>query len=336
MLRPARVPSAAVERAVTWTSEQLSAVLDAAAGAAPLWLALGVALHLLGQLARAQAWYGVLAATWPRSTVPRRPVLAAHVGCSGLGELLSPRGADLLRLAVVRRRLGRGPVTLPALAGTVLVEGVLETVVGVALTAWVVSLGLERAGADGGLAPVLLAAGGAVAALALLRSRWRERLARVARELRRGLAILGRPRTFVTRVLSWQAVSRALRLAALACFLAAFALPVTAAAVALLAVVVGSGRALPLPAVGTGAAAGLLVASFAAVTGIAGRGADVAALALVMPALLAVLGLALAVPLLGGVLGVRSPRRLVAALLGLRREARPAPVEAPAPAPAPS
>jgi hypothetical protein len=145
------------------------------------------------------------------------------------------------------------------------------------------------------------------------------------------MAVLGRPRTFVTRVLTWQAVSRVLRLAALACFLSAFALPVTAAAVALLAVVVGSGRALPLPAIGTGAAAGLLVASFAAVTGIAGRGADVAALALVMPALLAVLGLALAVPLLGGALGVRSPRRLLAALRGLRAEAR-APVEAPAPA----
>ncbi len=322
---------------MTWTSEQASAVLAAAAGAAPLWLALGVALHLLGQLARAQAWYGVLATTWPASAVPRRPVLAAHVGCSGLGELLSPRGADLLRLAVVRRRLGRGPITFPALAGTVIVEGTLETVVGVGLTAWVVSLGLERTGAGGGLAPVLLIGGAALGALGLLRSRWRERLARIARELTRGLAVLGRPRAFVTRVLTWQALSRMLRLAALACFLAAFALPATASAVALLAVVVGSGRALPLPAIGTGAAAGLLVASFAAVTGIAGRGTDVAALALVMPALLAVLGLALAVPLLGGVLGVRSPRRLLAALRGLRAEthapaeARP-PVEAPAPA----
>jgi len=324
-----------VERAATWVSERLAAVLDAAAGASPLWLALGVALHLLGQLARAQAWYGVLAATWPARALPRRPVLAAHVGCAGLGELLSPRGADLLRLAVVRRRLGRREgFTLAALAGTVVVEGVLETVVGVALTAWVVGLGLERSGAGGGVGPALLAGAAALGALALARVRWRRAVDEAARELARGLAVLGRPREFAVRVLTWQALSRALRLAALACFLAAFALPVSAAAVALLAVVVGSGRALPVPGIGVGAAAGLLVASFAVVTGVAGRGADVAALALVMPALLAVVGLALAVPLLGGVLGVRSPRRLLGALRGLRGADAPAPVEAPAPAPA--
>lgn len=63
----------------------------------------------------------------------------------------------------------------------------------------------------------------------MLRARARPLLTR----LRLGLTILERPREYLLGVVTWQVLARAIRLCSLACFLAAFALPVTLATVVL-------------------------------------------------------------------------------------------------------
>jgi hypothetical protein len=159
--------------------------------------------------------------------------------------------------------------------------------------------------------PEELVGAAALAALAVLAvvltgrpRRLRAALGRAAR----GLEILRRPRAFLTEVLPWQLVGRTARLAAVGCFLAAFAVPVSLAAVACVAASQGAGRAIPVPGASAGAGAALLVTSFSATTGEHGHGAALAALALGMPALLTLVGVSLSVALLTRQCGTASPR----------------------------
>ena len=68
-------------------------------------------------------------------------------------------------------------------------------------------------------------------------------------------------------VLPWQLASRACRIGALACFLAAFALPVTPAVLLLVLFAQGSGRLVPFAPASVGAGVAVLAASFETVAG---------------------------------------------------------------------
>ena len=68
-------------------------------------------------------------------------------------------------------------------------------------------------------------------------------------------------------MLPWQCASRACRVASLACFLAAFALPATLAAVLLVMFAQGSGRMVPFAPASVGAGVALLAATFGPATG---------------------------------------------------------------------
>ena len=80
--------------------------------------------------------------------------------------------------------------------------------------------------------------------------------ARIAAGVGRGCAPLGHPVAFACRVLPWQIGSRALRGAAIACFLLAFRLPAGAAAVLLVMLAQSGGRLLPLAPASAAASVG--------------------------------------------------------------------------------
>ena len=88
--------------------------------------------------------------------------------------------------------------------------------------------------------------------------------------------------------------SRACRLGALACFLAAFGIPATPAAVLLVAFAQGGSRMLPFAPASVGAGVALLAASFGPVTGSAVSAERLAAFYVGTSTLLTVVGTALA------------------------------------------
>jgi hypothetical protein len=82
-----------------------------------------------------------------------------------------------------------------------------------------------------------------------------------------GCSCLRDPGGYARRVLPWQLVSRACRLAALACFLHGFGLPVTPAAVLLVTFAQTGGRLIPFAPAAAGASVAMLAATFGPVTG---------------------------------------------------------------------
>jgi hypothetical protein len=289
-----------------WARSAAEEIVGALARAHIGWVVAAVLLHVAGQLCRGLAWRGVLAASWPG--VSRRRACAWHVCGSGLSGVLSSRGGDAVRIALAKRELPQA--TWPALAGTLVAEGSFETVIGLALTVAAVSIGV------GMVASPSLAAVAGVAGLVLAGAVLASRCARVRRivlELGRGAAVLADPARFGRQVVPWQIAGRALRMAAVWCFLHAAGLPAGPAMVVAATVVQGSGNGIPIPGAGiAAAAAGLLVALPIA----AGRPVDpvaVTTLAVLQPGTLTVVGVTLSLLLLAGLAGLRTPRALLAA-----------------------
>jgi hypothetical protein len=255
------------------------------------WLMLGVALHLLNQVARGRGWCAIVRAASAGTSLRRRDAIAAWVAGAGAGGIVSARGGDAVRVLLLRRRMpGAG---CPMLAGTLVAEGAGEVAVGAPLLALAVALG---AGPALGASPTTLAyvAAAAAALVALLAvARRFPRVRRIAGGVRRGCAPLRAPGAYARSVLPWQLASRACRLGALACFLAAFGLPVTFAAVLLVAFAQGGGRLLPFAPASVGASVALLAATFGPVTGSAVSAERLAAFFVGTSTVLTVVGTAL-------------------------------------------
>jgi uncharacterized membrane protein YbhN (UPF0104 family) len=248
--------AAALERA-------LAAFMDAVTGASPGWLVLGVVLHLANQVARGRGWCTLLRSA-SGEDVRRRDAIAAWVAGAGAGGLASARAGDAMRILLLRRRVEAG---CPLLAGTIVAEGAGELAVGAALLVVVLGAGLgPEFGAPGALWIVAALAAFALIALVVARS---PRLRAIAAGVGRGCAPLKAPGTYARQVLPWQIASRVCRLGALACFLAAFGLPATFAAVLLVTAAQSGGRLLPFAPASVGAGAAMLAATFAPVTGTA-------------------------------------------------------------------
>jgi len=268
-------------------------LVDAVAGVAPGWLVLGVVLHLLNQVARGRGWHAVVRAACDETEPPRRrDAVAAWVAGAGAGGVVSARGGDAVRVLVLARR---APGTSRALlAGTLVAEAVGETALGGALLALGLAVGV---GPDLGpstttalyaLASVLGATG-----LVLIGRRsgaFRRFLARAAH----GCTMLRCPKAYSREVLPWQLASRALRLGAVACLLAAFGLPATPAAVLLVVFAQCSGRLVPFSPASVGAGAAILAATFEPVTGTAVPASQVAAFFVGTSTVLTVVGTVLA------------------------------------------
>ena len=256
----------------------------------PGWLSAGVALHVAGQVCRGVAWHEVLRVAWP--AVTRRRVCAWHVCGAGLSGVLSARGGDVVRIALSRREPGRPPCA--ALAGSLVAEGSLAAIFGLVLTLIAVAVGVGSVWtpSPAQAATAVLAAAGV--ALLVRRSGW---VRRVVGDIGHGAAILRDPRRFVRRVLPWQLANRALRLGSIWCLLTAVGLPTGVAVVLATCAAQGTGNSVPLPGANfaTGTAALLLAIPLAA--GAPVDTAAVAALAIVTPVALTLVGLSVSLGL---------------------------------------
>jgi hypothetical protein len=193
------------------------------------WLALGgaAALQLFAGLVRVRGWFHVIRCSCPEaSSVRYRDVAVAHLGGCGWNAVLPARAGDAVKVALLRRRLPNAP--LATVAGTLVVPALVDAALTLALVAALLAAGALSLGDLAfplpGTAQVPVIAGATcVAVVVAVISRHRAR--RLARNVRAGLAVIGRPRFVATHVCSWQAAARGLRLLAFAFVLVAAGLP---------------------------------------------------------------------------------------------------------------
>jgi hypothetical protein len=243
--------------------QAFSGMTAALAGVAPGWLCLGLVLHLCNQLLRGRGWWAIVRAAHDGCTCVRRSdAVAAWIAGAGAAGVLTAQVGDALRVWLLSRRAPDAGYAL--LAGTLMAEAAGEFVAGLPLAVAALAVGVgptlatvwpETAGVVGIVA---------VIAAAAVASRRRARGWPVLAQLRDGCAPLAAPRAYAASVTPWQLASRACRIAAVACFLAAFELPVTPRTVLVVIVAQASGRMLSFAPAALGAAVVVLAATFGA------------------------------------------------------------------------
>lgn len=233
-------------------------------------LALAALCHLVKLVARSRAWRNVLAEAYPDAEVRWLGIFGSYAAGVGVNAILPARSGDALRLYLAKHRIEGA--TYPTLAASLLVEAVFDSFVALTLIVWALSTG-ALPGLDSFPTlpeidwfwlfghPRLAAAAGVAALGALLvllvfgRRRWREFRARVAQ----GVVILRRPRRYLRRVVLWQSVDWALRLATIAFALSGFGLAVGPQETLLVQVTQSLSTLLPLTPGGLGTEQALLV-----------------------------------------------------------------------------
>jgi lysylphosphatidylglycerol synthase-like protein len=282
------------------------------------WLVLGVVLHLGNQVLRGRGWCALVRAAAGGDGPRRRDAIAAWVAGAGAGGLVSARGGDAVRVLLLRRRM---PETgCPLIAGTLVAEAAGECATGALLLAVAVVIGVGPELGASTATVAFLAGGLLLAAVLLTGARRSARVRRIAAGVGRGCKPLCAPGDYARHVLPWQLGSRACRLAALACFLAAFGLPATPVAVLLVAFAQGGSRMLPFAPAAVGAGVAMLAASFGPVTGSAVSAERLAAFYLGTSTLLTVVGTALALAIcLRDQTLANAGRSVVAAVTGAGR-----------------
>jgi hypothetical protein len=312
-----------LESAWRSTRQAIELVTSDVASVAPGWLLAGVLLHVVHQIVRSRGWFTIIRAAYPYATDLRaRDVTAAYLAGSGLNGVIPARGGDVAKLYLIRRRAPR--TRWSTLIATFVPETLFETALGIALVAWALSQGFLPVPVSPGELPTVdvslllrhpIASAAVIAALAvggslLLRTARRRGRVLLGR-LRQGLAILDSPGDYVRGVVTWQALGRLIRLGSLACFLAAFGLPVTLATVVLVMAAQGGGRIVPIAPVSAGLRIAMLTYGFVEVTGEAVDIAKITAFNVGVGAALLATGLVIAVAILGRELGTPSPRAMV-------------------------
>ena len=175
--------SAALGAVGAWISSGLELLADAGQRIDIALLAAGLALHLLADAVRNRAWFSILRTACPDERALRvRDVEAAAFAGGGINGLLPARAGDLLKLALLRRRMPGSH--LATLTTTLVPETLFELVAGGALLGWALYEGyLPAEPVMGALARVpapAAAVAGIVAAAAVIAGVRALRAARVA------------------------------------------------------------------------------------------------------------------------------------------------------------
>jgi len=104
------------------------------------FLALALLLHLLRLVFRAYAWRAILAAAYPDERLKFRSAFGAYVAGVGVNSIVPARAGDAVKLYLIKHRIpGASYATLTP---TLVAETLFDMVVGVALIAWALSLGV--------------------------------------------------------------------------------------------------------------------------------------------------------------------------------------------------
>src|SRR3954454_24467090 len=182
----------------------------------------GVGLSVLGGIVRVRAWHAAMAEVAP--TVRYRDVVLSHLGGAGFNGIVPAHGGDAVKLALVKRRVpdARFGRLLGSLAPPAAVEATLTAL----LLVWALGTGVLETPSLPGQIPIPLVGAAAAIAAGLL---WvlARKAPRLLRDVRSGMAALRHPGELFRAIAPWVLVARAVRLAAIACFLAAVGLPAT-------------------------------------------------------------------------------------------------------------
>jgi uncharacterized membrane protein YbhN (UPF0104 family) len=185
-----------------------------------------------------------------------------------VNNVIPARGGDVARVVLASRAVPGA--CCPTIASSLLVETLLDTLIGAGLIVWAVSTGalpfqLLSPQLPGGSWTLIAAALAVPIALVVIACVVRDRAAAALAEARRGFAILASPQAYLVRVALPQVMAWLLRVLAMYCFLHAFHVDgqMNHAALALL---VGSVTTLvPLTPGGVGTQQALLVVLLAGV-----------------------------------------------------------------------
>ena len=299
-------------------------IVHDAATVNPWLLAAGVALHLLHQAVRIRGWFNIIRAAYPKATALRhRDVIAAYFAGSGLNTVIPARGGDVMKLYMVKQRIPDGRYS--TLVGTFFPETLFETTCGIALVGWALARGflpvpttrVEAPSIDVSLViehpfiSTAIAAGLAIGIVLLVRA-LRRRAAAFVQRVKRGVAILKRPRDYFTGVVSWQALGRLIRLGSLACLMAAFGLPVSLDSVVLVMAAQGGGRIIPIAPASAGLRLAMLSYGLVEVSDQPVDIAQITAFSFGVSFVLFVVTLLIALAIIGRVFGTLNPRHAVA------------------------
>jgi uncharacterized membrane protein YbhN (UPF0104 family) len=237
------------------------------------FLAVALLLHLARLAFRAVAWRAILVAAYPDERPKFRSVFGAYVAGVGVNSIVPARAGDAVKLYLIKHRIpGSSYATLTP---TLVAETLFDFVVGIALMAWALSLGVLPAHEVYSRLPLVdwgflvrNERGTAIAIATLLTAAligfvvFLERGEDFRERVGRGFAIMRDPPRFVTRVIAPQTISWLLRAASVFYFLKAFNVHASVHN-ALLAMVVDSLATLfPATPGGAGTKQGLIVFLF--------------------------------------------------------------------------
>ena len=243
---------------------------DELAGVGWAALAIAILLHFGKVVLRTFAWRNILAAAYPETRVPWRPVFGAYVAGVGVNSIVPGRGGDLVKLFLVRQRV-QG-TTYTTLASTLLAETVLDMVLALAIFLWALSQGAlpslhvlpNLPSFDWGWLLRHTKASATVVALLTLGAiaLWwwaSQHVENFKARIGRGLVILRDRRRYAREVASWQLASWVLRIASLYFFLEAFHVHASVHNALLAQVVDSLSTLLPFSPGGVGTKQGFLV-----------------------------------------------------------------------------
>lgn len=232
-------------------------------------LAIAVALHLTKIWLRTHAWRNIVAAAYPDTRVRRRSIFGGYVAGVGVNAIAPARGGDLVKLALVKRRVEGS--TYPTLGATLLIETLFDFVVALALFAWALQQGvlpglgvLPRLPGIDWSTPARHPAVTAIVAIVLagLAIMAAFKAIDLKRRVAQGFAIVQEPRRYLREVVTWQAASWVFRIAALYWFLKAFRLEASIHNSLLVQIVQSLSTLFPVTPGGAGTEQGLLVYVF--------------------------------------------------------------------------
>jgi uncharacterized membrane protein YbhN (UPF0104 family) len=238
--------------------------------AAVQWGALAIALafHVTKAVVRTFAWRNILRAAFPGARIQRRTVIGAYLAGVGVNSIAPARGGDAVKLYIARHGIeGSNYATLTS---TLAVETLFDFFVASILFLWALQLGVlpslevlpNLPNVDWTWAlrhpRVALAFALALAVFLAPFVIWLERhISEVRRRLAKGFVILGDRQRYLKEVVSWQALSWALRFASVWWFLIAFNVPATVRNALLVLVVQSLATLLPFSPGGAGTQQGL-------------------------------------------------------------------------------
>jgi uncharacterized membrane protein YbhN (UPF0104 family) len=238
------------------------------------FMALALLLHFARLVFRALAWRAILAAAYPDERPKFRSAFGAYAAGVGVNSIIPARAGDAVKLYLIKHRIPKS--SYATLTPTLVAETLFDSLVGIALIAWALSIGALPAhevysrlpSVDWGFlvrhekwTAIVIASLLTIALIGFIifLERGDEFRARVGR----GFAIMRDPSRFLTRVIVPQSISWILRGASVYYFLRAFNIHASIHNTLLAMVVDSLATLFPATPGGAGTKQGLIVFLFA-------------------------------------------------------------------------